>query len=493
MSVIRLLLPAGRPRRWHQTLAAKLIADGHDVGVELREPKTSPSAALLLVEQLETLLHRRDPVGADDAVSMREYAGAEIGDADLTFDLTGDPTPIAGAIAPLYDGHFGEAARDLALMEGRAPEIALAASEGRRCLARGRPAIERPRLLASGRAAVESCLTTLIRVAAMAGAPEAEPLEAAARLGAASPIAFLAIGLAEAARRRLTKIVSREGHWRIGWRALDGAPDTLDALAWPAGEPWRWFPDDGQRYFADPFPLEQDGVTYVFCEEYPYATARGLISMFTLDANGRASAARPVLERPYHLSYPVVFRHDGRVWMMPESSANSTLELYVAESFPDRWRLHATLLSGLSISDATMFAHRGRWWLTGATAEPGVSTWDSLALYSSDSPVGPWRPSSPLPVLVDASAARPAGHVVCRNGALWRPAQDCTRGYGSGLSLCRIDELGEGVFRQTVARRLAAPAGAPGEGVHTLNRLGPIEVIDAVGPAARNWRSREVA
>jgi hypothetical protein len=83
---------------------------------------------------------------------------------------------------------------------------------------------------------------------------------------------------------------------------------------------------------------------------------------------------------------------------------------------------------------------------------------------------------------------------VGRNGALWRPAQDCTRGYGSGLSLCRIDALGQGVFRQTVARRLRAPEGAPGEGVHTLNRLGPFEVIDAVGPMARgDWRSREVA
>jgi hypothetical protein len=68
---------------------------------------------------------------------------------------------------------------------------------------------------------------------------------------------------------------------------------------------------------------------------------------------------------------------------------------------------------------------------------------------------------------------------------LWRPAQDCTRGYGSGLALCRIDELRDGVLRQSVVRRLGPPTGAPSQGVHTLNSDDRFEVIDAVGQMTR--------
>jgi hypothetical protein len=171
--------------------------------------------------------------------------------------------------------------------------------------------------------------------------------------------------------------------------------------------------------------------------------------------------------------------------MMPESSANRTLELYVADRFPDRWKLDRVLMADVSLSDATAFAHDGRWWLTATTNEPGASTWDCLSLFTGPSPIGPWSGGGEPPVLVDASAARPAGQIVRRGGALWRPAQDCTRGYGSGLALCRIEELRDGVLRQSVLRRLGPPPGAPDQGVHTLNSDERFEAIDAVGRMMR--------
>jgi hypothetical protein len=361
-------------------------------------------------------------------------------------------------------------------------------------LARGRPAIERPQVFISGRSAVADRVATLIR--GVARRRMSQPLAAAVQSETrqSRPLAFVWEGLASAARRRLAKLVAIDGHWRVGWRPLNGSASVLEARAWPSGSPWQWLHDDGKRYFADPFLFTEKGTTYVFCEEFPYATAKGVISAFALDAAGRPTAPRVVLEKPYHLSYPQVFRHDGKIWMMPESSANRTLELYVAESFPDRWRLHSILLADLSLSDATAFPHDGRWWLTATTNEPETSTWDCLSLFSGDSPIGPWSRSGDLPILVDASAARPAGQVVRRGGVLWRPAQDCTRGYGSGLALCRIDELGDGVLSQSVVRRLGPPAGAPDQGVHTLNSDGRFEVIDAVGQMTRaHWFGRKDA
>src|SRR5205807_1295662 len=42
-------------------------------------------------------------------------------------------------------------------------------------------------------------------------------------------------------------------HWRTGWRVVDG-PDVVDLRAHPAGG-WHELPDDGMRFYADPFPI----------------------------------------------------------------------------------------------------------------------------------------------------------------------------------------------------------------------------------------------
>ena len=78
------------------------------------------------------------------------------------------------------------------------------------------------------------------------------------------------------------------------------------------------------------------------------------------------------------------------------------------------------------------------------------STWDCLSIFlSGPGPLGPWTAASDGPALIDASAARPAGHIFTHEGALWRPAQDCRGGYGAGLAFCRVDALGPGVFEQS--------------------------------------------
>jgi hypothetical protein len=483
MSVVRLLLPKARLLAWHKSLVETLRRDGHVVGVELSDRAVEIRPALALLEYGERRVFQRGQPSLTDRVEAGAWAEGEAAPPDFLFDLSGADDAASGAIAPAYDGLIGDAARDAALLDGRAPRLALVADG--HVLAQGFPAIEQSPRLLRGRIAVAQRIQTLI-LGLTGGSPTlfATPTAAsAARNG--HPIGYLASTVITLARRKLSKLVAHEGHWRIGWRALAGGPSTMEALAWPSGNPWRWLPDDRRRYFADPFLFAHGGKTYVFCEEYPYATQKGVISVFTLDPEGRASATRTVLERPYHLSYPFVFEQDGQIWMMPESSANRSLELYRAESFPDRWVLDRTLLSDVTISDATIFERDGRWWLMGTTQEPETSSWDCLSLFSGPSIVGPWTPSGDTPILIDASSARPAGHVVTRGGVAWRPAQDCADGYGSGLALCRIDALSEGVFEQTVARRLGPPEGATVKGVHTLNAGFGFEVIDAVGPRSR--------
>ena len=482
MIAILLRLPAGAPRRWHGALIERLAADGARVSVAFAPPAPRPGGVAAL-ESLERLLFCRDPAApgaplASETTQNWPRAGGET--PDLTLDLSGGETPAEGAVAPLYDGAPGEAPRDAALLAGRAPLIQLVARVGGalRLHAEGRPAFERPWLYVDGLDAVASRLALLAREAARKTDRGEAPGLAAPPRARGGALGFAARAIARRVAARVARHLSSDHHWRVGLRRCEAGEGVMDRLGWPDAE-WSWLPDDRRRYYADPFFFAHDGATWLFCEEYPYATAKGVISVARLDAQGRSLTPRVVLERPYHLSYPFVFRHAGQIWMTPESCADDGLDLYRCVEFPHRWTLERRLIEGASLSDATMFAHEGRCWMTATTREDG-SSWDCLSLYVGESPLGPWTRCGDAPALIDAAAARPAGPVQRIGGALWRPAQDCVGGYGAGLALCRIDRLDEDGFAQTVAARLRPPPGAPGAGVHALSRAEGFEAIDAL-------------
>jgi hypothetical protein len=294
---------------------------------------------------------------------------------------------------------------------------------------------------------------------------------------------FLATSLSAKIGGRLRKLSSIQAHWRIGWRWTAG-DDVATRLAWPVA-PYSFLRDDAKRFYADPFIFWQGGVAHVFCEEFPYATRKGVISVFAIGQDGVIGSPRVVLERPYHLSYPMVFERDGAILMIPETSANRTIELYRATCFPDEWTLDAVLMNEVSAADATLVERDGRLWLLAAIAEDGASSWDALGLFSAARLKGPWTAHPSNPVLIDVGSARPGGLTLARGNELFRPAQDCRRGYGSALALCRIDKLDPEMFAQTCAARLAPLPRWGAQGTHTLNFAKGLEVIDCVG-----WRPR---
>ena len=103
----------------------------------------------------------------------------------------------------------------------------------------------------------------------------------------------------------------------------------------------------------------------------------------------------------------------------------------------------------------------------------------SIRLACADRLEGPWQPHARNPVFQDALAARPAGAFFRRDGALWRPAQDCAAYYGAGLALCRVTQLDDAGFAQKIETVLTAgEPGWPGTGLHTLNWAAGIEVVD---------------
>jgi hypothetical protein len=241
------------------------------------------------------------------------------------------------------------------------------------------------------------------------------------------------------------------------------------------------------RFWADPFVVEREGQTYVFVEELFFATKLGAIHCLTLDAEGRVTSNTPLLERPYHLSYPFVFEYQGVWYMIPETNGNRSVEVYRCTHFPDQWVFEKTLLRDVPALDATLLEHGGRWWMfVNLISDQGNSTWDSLYLYYADDPLSEnWTAHPRNPIIADVRSARPAGRMFLRNGQLMRPSQDSTHRYGYRLRLNRVDMLTVNDYAETCVETLTPPRGRNIIATHTFNSAGNWSVIDA--QTRRSW------
>jgi len=237
------------------------------------------------------------------------------------------------------------------------------------------------------------------------------------------------------------------------------------------------------RYWADPFVMKREHVYYIFYEELYYANPRGHISVIELHPDGQCRHPRPVLKRPYHLSYPFLLEHGDTLYMMPECNENHTVDLYRCVSFPDEWVLACTLLAGVDAVDATLIEYQGRWWLFANVREnEGADFWDELYLFSSETLLGGRFEPHPLnPIISDVRRSRPAGRIQQTEEGLFRVSQICSRsGYGYGLNINKIETLTETAYEERCVQTIEPHWRNDVAGVHTINHADGCTVIDAL-------------
>jgi hypothetical protein len=239
------------------------------------------------------------------------------------------------------------------------------------------------------------------------------------------------------------------------------------------------------RYWADPFPVMHRDQYFVFVEEWLRSTRRGHIAVMEIAKDGSAGAPVPVLARDHHLSYPCVFQWRDTFYMVPETAERRRVELYRCVSFPGEWTLDSVLVDDVRAVDATVQEIDGRWWMFVNIGEDGASTYDELHLYYADTPLGPWKPHRRNPVKSDVRSARPAGKLLRSNGDLYRPAQDCAGGYGSGIWLNKVLRLTPDEFREEPSTKVLPRWARDLVATHTLNTTGGLTVVDAA-----RWRPR---
>jgi hypothetical protein len=167
----------------------------------------------------------------------------------------------------------------------------------------------------------------------------------------------------------------------------------------------------------------------------------------------------------------------GMLLCLPEVNESGRTLLFKIEAEPLRLTFVCTLLQDVPMSDGTIFRFGDHHWLFGTRADRD----SQLRLYAwfSRAVDGPWTPHALNPIKCDITSARPAGTPFWAAGSLIRPAQDCSRSYGSAITLNRILELTPTRFREeTVASIVPDPSGPYPDGIHTLSFVGNSMLVD---------------
>lgn len=241
------------------------------------------------------------------------------------------------------------------------------------------------------------------------------------------------------------------------------------------------------RIWADPFVIEKDDRYYLFIEEKLYSKEQAHISLFEFDNKGNLLNKHPeiILKEDHHLSYPFVFSHNNKYYMVPESAATREVVLYEAMDFPRQWKKKRVLLSGEKYYDATLHHHDdGRWYLFCSQKQDDRYSSDAyLHIYSSNDLLHETFEPHPMnPIYQDVRIARPAGRIIKSKQGLIRPSQLCSPVYGYGINFNLINKLDRSDFREELLQQQLPVPSKKITGTHSADKQNSFFVTDILVP-----------
>lgn len=269
--------------------------------------------------------------------------------------------------------------------------------------------------------------------------------------------------------KSLLKWVFISGDWKTAIRKRNDAGMYAETFT--------TIPNTKKYWFADPLLFEDGDKTYLFVEAFNRKTYKGDIGFFDIK-DGKASEFELLIENNFHMSYPLVFKHGGKYYMIPESEENSTVDLYVAEDFPRNWKKDTTLLSNVHYADTTLLEYDSKKYLF--TYKPEGGLWKLLIfeLDMNKKEVSPFQT-----ITYQENVCRPAGKFYTdEQGRILRPVQDCRGGYGNGTMIYEVKFV-NGQFVETMIDEYDNTKltidGKPGvDNFHTYSRTSKYEVVD---------------
>lgn len=269
--------------------------------------------------------------------------------------------------------------------------------------------------------------------------------------------------------KKIYERIARD-RWEIGF--VEGG---LDAVMGHEPLKVNWLKHEfTDRWFADPFILEvTDDTIQVLAEEFAYQSKKGRVALLEVDRRTyELKSCHAVLEPDTHLSFPAIWRENGRVFVYPESWASGALCLY--ELKDGKCDINAkTVLCEEPMADAIMTDRFGERLLFSVKRD------DKLCVYHLDPQTGRFALSYEKPF--GTTTARNGGDFFEYMGEIYRAAQVCDDHYGEALEIQKVVCDGNENFCFIPCKTLRSCHESLDYGMHTLNTYKGVAVIDVHG------------
>lgn len=221
------------------------------------------------------------------------------------------------------------------------------------------------------------------------------------------------------------------GGWSIGYGASAGYPkkiavhqNSIYSIEKLKAQ------NDSTVFLADPFFVKEKDSFYLFFE-HQKNKSNADVGLLTSTDGKKYQYRGTVLTQKFHLSYPQVFKYKDAFYMLPETKQANGILLFKAHRFPFDWRICDTLIANVALVDPSIYLSDSLNILVATDYEK------NMYLYQADSLFGKWKLHK-KPIALIGTEARAGGRFFADKNGLILPVQNCTKGYGYGLSLYRF-------------------------------------------------------
>jgi hypothetical protein len=228
---------------------------------------------------------------------------------------------------------------------------------------------------------------------------------------------------------------------------------------------------------ADPFIFKtDDGRVNILFESVSTYNLDGKISLMVCNDSLDPVLEKVVLDTNDHLSYPYVFKENGKIYVFPESAFSGSLFCYEFDQ-AKRTFINKTEIAKLPLLDSTILKYDNRYWLFATFL--GATYNSDLQIFYADNLLGPYTPHSGNPVKKAHNGARPAGNFIEVDGAIYRPAQNCSNYYGESITINKIKKLTTTEFEEEEYMIIEPNKNDEfNYGIHTINAVDDLIIVD---------------
>jgi hypothetical protein len=205
------------------------------------------------------------------------------------------------------------------------------------------------------------------------------------------------------------------------------------------------------HFLADPFVITKENRTICFVEDYCYQQKKAVIAAIEIVDQKHYKLLGPVIQEPFHMSYPYLFEYQNELYMVPETSEANAIRLYKCIEYPLKWEYQKDIMCGVKAVDSMIFEHEGRWWLLSSiSTEDNLDDASQLMAYYSDHPLSDhWTAHAQNPLIFDSTIARNGGILDSGNSLPVRGRQkQGFNAYGVALTLAKITELTPSSYKE---------------------------------------------